>query len=275
MDYFEGENLESYVANQGPLLPQELLAVARQVAEALQAAHAKGIFHRDVKPGNILVKREGEEWRVKLIDFGLALRSSTLDGQLSTQGPRAQTTIGKSIAGTMNYAAPEQMGQLPGVPVGPYSDVYGFGKTCYYALKKTPDPDDGEKAELPDDWRQFLSNCTRTAKENRLPDFAAVLANLREIDTGLVNVDGDTGRPPDAAELAIRPKTVLHLDPGQVIGKQPSEPEKNVVVIAARLPGTPTRSITHTFVQQNAPSGVRNTWRFMPRERFKRMFPRF
>ena len=82
-----------------------------------------------------------------------------------------------------------------------------------------------------------LSDCTRTAKKNRLPDFAAVLANLREIDTGLVNVDGDTGWPPDAAELAIRPKTVLHLDPGQVIGKQPSEPEKNVVVIAVRCLG--------------------------------------
>ena len=54
----------------------------------------------------------------KLIDFGLALRSSTLDGQSSTQGPRAQTTMGKSIAGTLNYAAPSRWGKLPGVPVG-------------------------------------------------------------------------------------------------------------------------------------------------------------
>ena len=115
---------------------------------------------------------------MKLIDFGLALRPSTIEGQVSTQGPRAQTTIGKTIAGTLHYAAPEQMGQLPGVAVGAYSDVYGFGKSCYYALLNTSEPDDEEKESLPEAWRKFLSLCTRRNIGKRLPDFATVLAGL-------------------------------------------------------------------------------------------------
>src|SRR6202011_2842259 len=99
--------------------------------------------------------------KVKLIDFGLAMRPGALEGKISTQGPQARTTMGRSIAGTLHYAAPEQMGQLQGVAVGTHSDVYGFGRTCYYALLKTPDPDDGEKEELPEGWRRLLSKCTR------------------------------------------------------------------------------------------------------------------
>ena len=178
MDYFEGTNLADHVATHGKLSPGDLMAIARPVAEALQAAHAKGILHRDIKPGNLLVRREGTGWKVKLIDFGLALRPEALQGKVSTQGPQAHTTTGRSIAGTLHYAAPEQMGQASGVPVGAYSDVYGFGKTCYYALLKVPDPDDEEKEDLPDDWRRLLSKCTRRAVANRLPDFAAVLADL-------------------------------------------------------------------------------------------------
>src|ERR1019366_6406591 len=105
-------------------------------------------------------------WRVKLIDFGLALRPSIIEGQPSTSGPKAQTTMGKTIAGTQHYAAPEQMGQLPGVAVGTYSDVYGFGRSCYFALLGTPEPDDEEKEILPESWRTLLSGCTRRKVDN-------------------------------------------------------------------------------------------------------------
>jgi tRNA A-37 threonylcarbamoyl transferase component Bud32 len=181
MDYFDGVNLESYVAEHGRLPTEDLLAVAMPVAQALQAAHERGILHRDVKPANILVRREGTCWRVKLIDFGLALRPAILEGHGSTPGPRAQTIMGKAVAGTLHYAAPEQMGKLPGVAVGPYSDVYGFGKTCYYALLNTPEPDDMERDSLPEPWRRLLSRCTGRTIANRLPDFAVVVAGLREV----------------------------------------------------------------------------------------------
>ena len=134
MDYFPGGALEEFVSRHGPLSPPGLTAVAVAIASAMQAAHAKGILHRDLKPANVLVRKEGDRWFVKVIDFGLALRTAVLQSQVSTLSPQARTTTGRSLAGTLHYAAPEQMGQLPGVPVGSYSDVYGFGKTCYYAL---------------------------------------------------------------------------------------------------------------------------------------------
>lgn len=183
MHYFDGMNLSDYVANQGPLSPEDLLAIAQPVAEALQVAHDRGILHRDVKPANLLVRRDSTGWQVKLIDFGLALRPSALEAKASTQH-QAKTAIGRSIAGTLEYAAPEQMGRLPGAQVGACSDVYGFGKTCYYALLGTPDPDDGEKEVLPENWRGLLSKCTRRALVNRLPNFAAVLAELKRVREG-------------------------------------------------------------------------------------------
>ena len=178
MDYFDGVSLDAYVKEQGLLSPEDMLAVAVPVAEALQGAHAKGIWHRDVKPANLLVRRDGDRLQVKLIDFGLALRPTTLEGKVSTDGPLAHTTVGKSIAGTLHYAAPEQMGQSPGVPVGAYSDVYGFGRTCYYALLEAPDPDDKDKEGLPEPWQKFLRRCTGKKLAHRLADFAAVLAEL-------------------------------------------------------------------------------------------------
>jgi WD40 repeat protein/serine/threonine protein kinase len=204
MDYFDGVNLESYVAEHGPLSYEDTLAVGSQVAEALQAAHASGILHRDVKPANVLVRRDGPSWRVKLIDFGLAMRPEALEGRPSSSGPRAQTTIGRSIAGTLHFAAPEQMGQLPGVGVGRYSDVYGFGKTCYYSLLHTPSPDYEEQESLPGPWRSLLAQCTRRAVTNRLQDFAAVLAVLAQAREPLP----PKSTPPPDGPAAVPPPEV-------------------------------------------------------------------
>jgi WD40 repeat protein/serine/threonine protein kinase len=228
MDFFEGTNLADYVATQGPLSPEDMVLIARPVAEALQAAHARGILHRDVKPDNLLVRRDGGNWKVRLIDFSLALRPETLEGKVSTQGPQARTTIGRSIAGTLHYAAPEQMGQLPGVPVGPYADVYGFGKTCYYALLKTPDPDDIEKEELPDGWRRLLTRCTRRAVTNRLQDFGAVLADLEAVNKiqplpekekqPAISVEAlavnAPGQPPDSHKVVEAEEALRGEEPG-------------------------------------------------------------
>ena len=193
MDYFDGASLEAYVDAQA-LSPEDLLAVAVPTAQALKAAHDKGILHRDVKPANLLVRCDGGVWQVKLIDFGLALRPTALQSKTSTDEPRAQTTTGKSIAGTLHYAAPEQMGQ--GGEVGPHSDVYGFGKTCYFALFGTPEPDDVEKESLPKPWRRFLSQCTGRKLENRLADFTAALAELTAIKTQTVVVVKKGVEPP-------------------------------------------------------------------------------
>jgi len=70
------------------------------------------------------------------------------------------------------------MGIPEGAKVGPYSDVFGFGRTCYFALLRVPDPDDEEKRLLPVDWTNLLALCTSRTIERRLQDFSVALIGL-------------------------------------------------------------------------------------------------
>lgn len=176
MDYFDGPTLETHVAEHGPLCAEELLHLMQPVAQALQAAHARGILHRDIKPGNLLVRRESDGcWRVKVIDFGLALKQQVLQSSTAT---RAKTTMGYSIAGTLEYAAPEQMGKLPDVAVGPYTDVYGWARTCCHALFKTVQPLRKHWRDIPDTLADLLEQCLSESPAERLQDFSQVLEGL-------------------------------------------------------------------------------------------------
>jgi TolB-like protein len=116
MEYIEGTALS------GPMPVEEALRLALQMAAALEAAHAKGITHRDLKPGNILVTKEG----VKLLDFGLA---KAVDGWGATGD--ATRTIEGTILGTPSYMAPEQ---IEGKPCDARSDVFSFGAILYEML---------------------------------------------------------------------------------------------------------------------------------------------
>jgi uracil-DNA glycosylase family 4 len=185
MDYFEGQTLED-AARERPLVPDEALAVARQVAAGLRAAHGEGILHRDVKPGNVLVRRGASPGahapgspgpQVKLIDFGLALRRTTRETMLAG----STTLLGTSVAGTIDYAAPEQMGKLPGTAVSPASDVYGFGRTCCYALFQTPQPLLRHWRSVPGELAELLESCLEERPEQRPQDFAAVLSRLEAL----------------------------------------------------------------------------------------------
>ncbi|MCI0463907.1 MAG: protein kinase [Gemmataceae bacterium] len=180
MDYFDGLTLEDHVTKHGPLSAEQLLPLVQLTAEALQAAHARGILHRDVKPANLLVRQDGDKWRVKLIDFGLALRQSVLTATVASS-TRAKTITGYSIAGTLDYAAPEQMGKLAGVAVGPATDVYGFGKTCCFALFRTTQPLRKHWREIPEPLADLLEQCLQEAPADRFPGFDAVLKELGQL----------------------------------------------------------------------------------------------
>jgi serine/threonine protein kinase/Tol biopolymer transport system component len=125
MEYLEGETLAERL-KKGPLPLQQVLQYAIEIADALDKAHRKGITHRDLKPGNIMLTKSG----MKLLDFGLAkLKASPAASSLS-QLPTANDTITAqgTILGTLQYMAPEQ---LEGKEADARTDIFAFGAVVY------------------------------------------------------------------------------------------------------------------------------------------------
>jgi serine/threonine protein kinase len=191
MDHFEGLTLEKYVESYGCIKSSNIsdfLALVCPVAAALQLAHSqtpKQIIHRDVKPANLLVRRDAKGWTVKLIDFSLALQRSVIRHTMSRPAVMTATAFGKDIAGTIGYAAPEQMGQRR-APIGPWTDVFGFGKTCCYALFKTPQPTGKQWKEVEGPLGELLSDCVAEVTNERPPDFGIVLERLNRIPSARI-----------------------------------------------------------------------------------------
>src|ERR1700724_152 len=124
MEFIEGESPK------GPMPLDEALRIARQIADALEAAHDKGITHRDLKPGNIKIKPDGT---VKVLDFGLAKIEAVSGVSQSENSPTlsmAATQMGV-ILGTAGYMSPEQ---ARGKPVDRRADIWAFGVVLYEML---------------------------------------------------------------------------------------------------------------------------------------------
>jgi serine/threonine-protein kinase len=117
MEYVEGDALSRTLGRVGRLTPARTMALIAQAAEALQAAHSKGIVHRDVKPGNLLVRANGT---LVLTDFGIA-RSAVA----------AQLTAAGAVLGTASYLSPEQ---ASGQTATAASDIYSLGVVAYQCL---------------------------------------------------------------------------------------------------------------------------------------------
>ena len=218
MDFFESLTLEDYVRKNGRMSIGDLLAVARPLAEALNAAHGKGILHRDVKPANLLVRRAGPKWEVRVIDFGLALKQSLLESEVSS-GRRSKSMTGSEIAGTRHYAAPEQMGELPGVRVGPKADIYGFAKTCCYALFQNTEPTLIDYKTIPEGLAVLLSQCLARTPNERPSGFGEVLKKLDDFARPRpAPTPKPTPAPTPPVPAAPRPKAIevlpiSHLPP--------------------------------------------------------------
>jgi eukaryotic-like serine/threonine-protein kinase len=127
MELVPGETLDQKLSR-GPIPVEEALSLARQIAEALEAAHASGIVHRDLKPGNVKITPEG---KVKVLDFGLAkAMMGSLGGAVLVSDSPTLTRAG-AVLGTAAYMSPEQ---ARGLEVDRRSDVWAFGCVLYAML---------------------------------------------------------------------------------------------------------------------------------------------
>ncbi len=119
MALYDGETLKSRL-QRGPIPPDEAIRIAAQVADGLSAAHKKGILHRDIKPGNVMLTEHGE---TVILDFGLAKLSGAVE-----------LTAAGSTIGTAAYMSPEQM---RGEEIGPASDIWSVGVMLYEMIAGT------------------------------------------------------------------------------------------------------------------------------------------
>jgi len=117
MEYVEGKTLKEYIAEQGPMSPSLVVDISLQIAEALRNAHQHGVIHRDIKPHNILLTRDGQ---IKVADFGLARATTT-----------STLTQSGALMGSVHYMSPEQ---ARGGYTSERSDIYSLGVVMYEML---------------------------------------------------------------------------------------------------------------------------------------------
>ena len=122
MDYIDGQTLDDYLAEKGKLTEEETVKLLKPVAAALDYAHGQGVVHRDVKPGNVMIRKDGTPF---VLDFGIARE---------IQETMTRVT-GKLSSGTLLYMSPEQ---LNGDAPKPAQDIYSFAAMAYECLKGEP-----------------------------------------------------------------------------------------------------------------------------------------
>jgi Tol biopolymer transport system component/predicted Ser/Thr protein kinase len=205
MELIEGPTLAERI-KQGSIPLDEALRIARQIADALEAAHEKGVIHRDLKPANIKVKADGT---VKVLDFGLAKMAEPVDpGARTENSPTltmdAATRIGV-ILGTAAYMAPEQ---AKGKAVDKRADIWAFGVVLYEMLAgerlfqhddltetlaavvmKAPDLE-----RTPFEVRRLLKKCLEKDPKKRLRDIGDVWELLEEPVAPLSAANQKAGR---------------------------------------------------------------------------------
>ncbi|MEV0004215.1 serine/threonine-protein kinase [Micromonospora sp. NPDC050980] len=252
MEYVEGDALSATLGRVGRLTPARTMALLAQAADALHAAHEKGIVHRDVKPGNLLVRPNGT---LVLTDFGIA--RSELVGQLTAAG---------SVLGTASYISPEQ---ATGAVATPASDVYALGVVAYQCLagrrpfegdnpleiamkhvRETPRP---LPADIPPQVRAIVERAMAKDPKARWPSAAALASVARQAKLAL-SQQARGGRPISGVPASPAAPAARAQVPTPAPRPQPPRPP----VTPARPPVGPRPTmVAHPAPQARPPVGPR------------------
>ena len=232
LELVEGDTLNQRL-RRGALPIDESLRVARQIAEAVEAAHAKGIIHRDLKPGNIKLTPEG---RVKVLDFGLAKMEENVRGLATPASDpdaltlQAETTQPGAVMGTPAYMSPEQ---ARGQEVDKRTDVWAFGCCLFECLSGSKpftgatvtdlmaavlrsEPDwSALPAEVPREVTTLLRRCLEKDPRRRLSSLGDIALTLEDSTQSrqpspITLTASETKRPPEPSK---RPSLFFRLAP--------------------------------------------------------------
>jgi serine/threonine protein kinase len=218
MEYIEGETL-SKILDRGPLPLGKAVGYALQIIDALAAAHAKGVIHRDLKPGNIIIATNG----VKVLDFGLAkLSANRVSGELADNIETVTEPITRTgaILGTLNYMAPEQ---VEGKEADERSDIFSFGVVFYEMItgqrpftgdtqaaviaalmKDQPSPMNQRQPATPRALERVVRKCMEKKPDDRWQSARDLKPTLELIDLDTAPVSSSSSSVPTSVQTPPR-----------------------------------------------------------------------
>ncbi|MFC3983382.1 serine/threonine-protein kinase [Streptosporangium jomthongense] len=245
MKFVDGEPLDRLLARLGSIAPGAAMELIAQAASALQAVHEQGIVHRDIKPGNLLVRSDGT---LVLTDFGIARSDAA-----------SRLTDAGMVLGTAAYCAPEQ---AEGAPVTPAVDIYALGVVAYeclagqrpfdgdtpvtIALKHIREEPPALPPHIPPGVRALVERALSKDPARRFPSGAAMSAAARQATAAPGQQGGMAGTPPPAVQETAwqpAPQPGPPMTGPATTPPQESSPRSPATEVAVSVPGRGRRAL--------------------------------